>query len=155
MCIDQIADVLKALPTVVIGSVAVYIAWQQWNTNKQKLILDKLDRRMSVYTGVQNLLLLIRDGGNASTEDFTKLNLSVIEAPFLFKPEISIYIDEVRDRASIFFSLKDVCRDNTQIKPADNDHAEIVAERQKEHAWLIAQLQEAKEKFRPYLDVSK
>ena len=146
MSIDQIVDVLKALPTVVIGSVAVYIAWQQWNTNKQKLILDKFDRRMNVYTGVQNLLLLIRDSGNASTEDFTKLNLSVIEATFLFKPEILKYIDEIRQRASLFVGLK-----NEHQKQARYDGDEIL----KERAWLIAQIAVAKEMFRPYLDVSK
>src|SRR5271170_90498 len=42
-------QVLQGLMTPVIALIAVYIAWQQWRTNADKVKLDKFDRRFPIY----------------------------------------------------------------------------------------------------------
>ena len=42
-------EFIVALPTVIIGCIAVYIAYQQWHTNHRKLELDLYDRRLRLY----------------------------------------------------------------------------------------------------------
>src|SRR5262245_66272538 len=49
---EEILKILQGLLTPVIGIVATYIAWQQWKTNRNKLNLDRYDRRMRVYQEV-------------------------------------------------------------------------------------------------------
>ena len=49
---STVASFSKEMLTPIIAVVATYIAWQQWNTNKQKLILDRYDRRLKVYEEV-------------------------------------------------------------------------------------------------------
>jgi hypothetical protein len=53
MFIEQIIRILHALLTPVIAIVAIYIAWQQWQTNVQKLNLARYDRRLRVYEEVK------------------------------------------------------------------------------------------------------
>ena len=95
MCLDQLVELSKALLTPLITVVATYIAWQQWKTNQQKLVLDRYDRRLKVYEEVRKLLSLIVRDAHASYEGLLKFRTAVSEADFLFGPEIPKYIDEI------------------------------------------------------------
>ena len=56
---EQIVEISKALLTPVIAVVATYIAYQQWQTNRQKLNLERYDRRLHVYEEVRKILSII------------------------------------------------------------------------------------------------
>jgi hypothetical protein len=45
-CVRELVDILAALLTPVIAILAVYIAWQQWDTNRNKLKLDLLNSHL-------------------------------------------------------------------------------------------------------------
>ena len=91
---EQVIEISKGLLTPVIAIVATYIAYQQWQTNRKKLNLERYDRRPRVYEEVRKILSIILRDANASTEDLLKFRTSVSEADFLFGPEISEYIDQ-------------------------------------------------------------
>lgn len=95
MTVEQIVDIAKALLTPIIAIIAVYIAWQQWKTNQQKLNLERYDRRLHVYEEIRKILSIILRDAKANTDDLLKFRTSVSEADFLFGPEISEYIDEI------------------------------------------------------------
>ena len=46
----------KEMLTPLIAAIALYIAWQQKKINKQKLDLDKYDRRQKVYDEVTHFI---------------------------------------------------------------------------------------------------
>lgn len=52
---DAVA-LFNAFLTPLIAIVAVYIAWQQWQTNKHKLELELYDRRLRIYEEVRKIL---------------------------------------------------------------------------------------------------
>ena len=91
---EQVIEISKGLLTPVIAIVATYIAYQQWQTNRKKLNLERYDRRPRVYEEVRKILSIILRDANASTEDLLKFRTSVSEADFLFGPESSEYIDQ-------------------------------------------------------------
>ena len=95
---EQVIEISKGLLTPVIAIVATYIAYQQWQTNRKKLNLERYDRRLRVYEEVRKILSIILRDANASTEDLLKFRTSVSEADFLFGPEISEYIDQYYKR---------------------------------------------------------
>lgn len=155
MCLDDIIRISTALLTPVIAVVATYIAWQQWQTNKQKLVLDRYDRRLLVYEEVRKILSIIMRDGKANTEDLLKFRTSVSEADFLFGPEITTYIDEIYKRGLSLWRWREEYRDYTQEKPEGYDHAKVVEEMHKELRWLSEQFEPAKNTFKKYLDISK
>jgi uncharacterized ubiquitin-like protein YukD len=155
MCTEQIIDISKSLLTPLIAIVATYIAWQQWKTNKQKLNLERYDRRLRVYEEVRKILSIIARDAKVSTEDLLKFRTAVSEADFLFGQEITTYIDEIYKRGLNLWLWKQEYRDYTQEKPDGYDHNKVVNEMHKELNWLVDQFKPAKEKFKKYLDISK
>lgn len=155
MCIEQVIEISKGLLTPVIAIVATYVAWQQWQTNRQKLILDRYDRRLRVYEEVRKILSIIFRDAKASYEDLLKFRTAVSEADFLFGPEIPEYIDEIYKRGLQLQSWNDQYRDYMQEKPEGYDHKNVVEGIHSELTWLTEQFLPAKSKFKKYLDVSR
>ena len=152
---EHIIEISKALLTPVIAMVATYIAWQQWQTNRQKLNLERYDRRLHVYEEAIKILSIIIRDAKASTEDLLKFRTSVSEADFLFGPEIPEYIDQIYKRGLKLLCWNEEYRDYTQEKPEGYDHNKVVEEMRKELTWLSEQFEPAKKIFRKYLDISK
>lgn len=156
MCWSILIEYFKGLLTPVIAVVAVYIAWQQWQTNKQKLVLDRYDRRLRVYEEVRKILSIVtRDADVKNLEDLMRFRTSVSEADFLFGSEIPEYLDEIHRRALQLWRWCREYRDYTQEKPEGYDHEKVVTGMHAELTWLTEQFEPAKAKFKKYLDVSK
>lgn len=149
------AEVLKGFLTPLIAVVAVYIAWQQFKTNQQKFVLDRYDRRMSVYEEVRKILSIIMRDARASVDDLLRFRTAVSEADFLFGPEIAEYIDAIYKHGIDLARWTDAYRDNTQSKPEGYDHQQVVSSMHAELDWLTEQFEPAKQLFRKYLDVSR
>jgi len=155
MTVEQMVNIAKALLTPIIAIIAVYIAWQQWKTNQQKLNLERYDRRLRVYEEVRKILSIIVRDAKANTDDLLKFRTSVSEADFLFGPEISEYIDEIYKHGLSLWRWNQEYRDYTQEKPENYDHKKVVDEMHKELTWLTKQFEPAKQEFKKYLDISK
>lgn len=152
---EQIIEISKGLLTPLIAIVATYIAWQQWQTNRQKLNLERYDRRLRVYEQVRKILSIISRDLKPSTDDLLKFRTSVSEADFLFGLEIPEYIDEIYKHGLNLWKRNQQYRDYTQEKSKDCDHKKVVEEMHKECTWLTEQFEPAKELFKKYLDISK
>jgi hypothetical protein len=150
----QIAKISQALLTPLIAVVATYIAWQQWRTNRQKLVLDRYDRRLRIYEQVQRILGLIVRDAKASYDDLLQFRIAVSEADFLFGSEIAGYIDEIYQRGVKLQHWNDQYRDSSQPKPEGYDHQQVVDSMHVELNWFSEQFEPAKRKFKKYLDIS-
>lgn len=150
-----VASFSKEMLTPVIAVVATYIAWQQWKTNKQKLILDRYDRRLKVYEEVVQILSIIIQTSRAKFEDLIKFRRAVSEADFLFEPEIMQYIDEIYKRGIQLEYWNKQYRDSTQPIPEGYDHQKVCDSMHAEFTWFSVQFEPAKQKFKKYLDISK
>jgi len=146
---EQLIEIFKGLLTPVIAIVATYIAWQQWQTNKQKLNFEKYERRLRVYEELRKILSIILRDANVSTDDLLKFRTSVSEADFLFGPEIPEYIDEIYKRGLNLWQWNQQYRE----RPENYDHKRVIEEMHKELTWLTEQFKPAKEKFKKYLNI--
>jgi len=155
MCLEDLTRIAGALLTPLIAVVATYIAWQQWKTNRQKLVMDRYERRLRVYEEVQRILRIVSADLKPSIEDLVKFRTSVSEADFLFGPEITAYIDEIYGRGLSLHRWNQEYRDFTQAPPPGYDHNKVVAEMHKESTWLTEQFKPAEQKFKKYLDISR
>ena len=155
MCMEQLVEILKALLTPLIAIVATYIVWQQWKTNKQKLNLEKYDRRLRFYEEVVKILSIVLRDAKASVDDLLRFRTSVSGADFLFGSEIPEYIDEIYKRGLNLCRWSEEYRDRNDIKPEGYDHQKVVAEKHKELNWLSEQFEPAKKKFAKYLNINE
>lgn len=155
MTLECILEISQALLTPVIAIITTYIAYQQWQTNKQKLILDRYDRRLRVYEEVCKILSIIARDADAGYEDLLKFRTSVSEADFLFGSEVPEYIDEIYKRGLQLHSWNSQSRDGIQRPRAGYDSLKVENGIEAELTWLVEQFEPAKQKFKKYLDISK
>ncbi|OFV99320.1 MAG: hypothetical protein A3F68_06825 [Acidobacteria bacterium RIFCSPLOWO2_12_FULL_54_10] len=155
-------QILQALLTPLIAIITTYIAYQQWNANKLKLKLERYERRLRVYQEVVKFLRLIGRDLDPKVDDFLKFQGAVVEADFLFGPEIRQYIEEIFSRGFRLYKSKKAYDAFTQgSAPSDYDHNRVAREMHSEETWLIEQITAVegqvavREKFKPYLDISK
>lgn len=144
-------EISKALLTPLIAGVAVYIAWQQWQTSRKKLFLDLYDRRLRIYIEVKKILSTIIRDAKIDINELLIFYSSVSEADFLFGPEIPKYINEIYEHAVDLNYWNKEYRDFTQPILEGYDHKKVCDGMHSELMWLNHQLGPAKEKFRKYL----
>jgi hypothetical protein len=155
MYLEQLIRIASALLTPLIAMVATYIAWHQWKTNRQKLVMDRYERRLRVYEEVQRILRITLRDFKPGIEDLLKFQTSVSEADFLFGSEIRDYIDEIYRRGLNLQRCNQEYRDFTQQAPPGYDHKKVCDEMNKESTWFTEQFGPAKEIFKRYLDISR
>lgn len=146
-------QILQGLLTPVIAVIAVYIAWQQWKVNERKLKFDQYERRLRVYQEVLTILTHLH-AGEPDLMMLHSFRAATAEADFLFKPEISSYIDEIATRGWNLYSAHSEYRAFNQIRPPGYDHQKVVDTMQELQSWFSAQQRaDATQKFKKYLDV--
>jgi hypothetical protein len=77
------------------------------------------------------------------------------EADFVFPPEIREYLDEVFDHSNRLHAANKQYKDYTQTSPAGYDHQAIGQSIEQHKLWFCDQPKIAKEKFKPFLDLTK
>jgi len=95
-------DILSALLTPLIAIIAVYIACQQYQTNKRKLDLDLYNKRSEVYKALTDFIASVLSGKISEKEPISLLDKELIkfqkdtsESYFFFGNDILRYLDEV------------------------------------------------------------
>jgi uncharacterized ubiquitin-like protein YukD len=153
--IEQILRMLSYVATPIIAVAAVRIAWEQTKLNRQKLVLDRYDRRLRIYEEIKRLLSIVTRDANIGMEDLLKFRVATSEADFLFGSDVTTYIDQLYKHAVDLAMWASMYRDNSQQHPPDYDHNATVDGKHREFAWITAQYEPSKQLFKKYLDVSK
>jgi len=143
-------QILQGLLTPVIGLIAVYIAYQQWRTNRDRLALDKYDRRMKIFDEVKKLVTIVNCAPEVSIDDLQLFRAATAEADFLFDKDVQAYRDELYRRGLNLWQANQERNDDT----GNHDKGEVVRQCDEEVKWFNDQATGAVEVFRPYLDVS-
>jgi hypothetical protein len=144
----------QGLLTPVIAVTAVYIAYQQLQANAQKLKLDLFDRRFSVFDETRKVLGRMYTSG-VKDEDLLKFLSGVVEARFLFGPEIREYHQEIDRRIQILSFAKRQMNEALEGGASVEERTKLAETEKNEVEWATAQTGILSEKFNKYLDVSK
>lgn len=135
----------QGLLTPLIAGITVYIAWQQWQLNRQKYDFDTYDRKLRIYQRVVEMLRLIMKDPRPEIQDILNFGADTAEADFLFPDEISKYINEIYTHAAKLHAAR------AQIRIDSPSFRDEVTQ---EEEWFLGQYDVAKEKFKKYLDLS-
>ena len=148
-------DVFSSLLTPVIAAMAVYIAYQQWQTNRRKLKLDLYERRLRVYQAVTRFIGKVVKDVSPDFQDFSEFWRNTAEADFLFGSDVRDYIRELATRAANLQRWSNEYRDNRQVRPEGYDHSRVVESKHKEMEWFAVQFREAQQLFAKYLNFAR
>ena len=147
-------DVLSALLTPVIAAITVYIAYQQWQTNRRRLELDLYERRLQVYQAVTRFIGKVVKDLSPDAQDFSEFWRSTAEADFLFGSDVRDYLEELATHAASLRRWSNEYRDNRQVRPEGYDHSRVVEGQHKETQWFAVQFGEAQQLFAKYLNLT-
>ncbi len=148
-------NVFSALLTPVIAVIAVYIAYQQWQTNRRRLELDLYERRLHVYQAVSQFIYKVLTGFSPELQDISDLRRNTFEADFLFGADIRDYVRSLDTHARDLWEWNEMCHNGTRPMPENYNHHDVVEGKNRESKWFIQQPEAAYRIFVKYLNVAR
>lgn len=100
MCLSQtvislLVPIAQVILATVLGGITVYIAWQQWRTNRNQFRLHLFDRRIVVYEAAKELAARIARNGTATRDDLMAFVEKAYGSSFIFDRKIEEYCQEL------------------------------------------------------------
>ncbi|MFK7848529.1 MAG: hypothetical protein AB8G77_24795, partial [Rhodothermales bacterium] len=115
--------------TPLIAGIAIYVAWQQWRTNRQKLKLDLFDKRFAIFQSTRTFLSTVLRDGRVNREDLEKFRMGILDSVFLLDQGTSDYLWGLRSIGSkaIMYNtqLEGVPVGEKRNELVDNEHREV------------------------------
>jgi hypothetical protein len=105
-----------------IGAFAALIAYLQWVTAHQKIVLELFDKRLAAFQEIQAALLPIMRNGAATQEDFFAFARAVERCRFLFGDDVHEYLAELRKK----MSFMSVYTDQTIDQRTEPDRSRLI-----------------------------
>jgi hypothetical protein len=102
-------------------SVTGYIAWQQWQTAKNKFRLDLFDRRFPVFQAAMKLVWIAAEKGDIPEEARREFLIATRGVEFLFDQKLQKYCDKLANEAVILYlayKVKDFPRSDDPVASA-------------------------------------
>lgn len=94
-----------ALLSPIVAVAAGWIAWQQVRINRNKLKLDRFDKRFEVYETTMEFLAAIVFFDSVSEQDMDRFLKVTRGAQFMLSPQVALYLDDIRKKAVSFRRL--------------------------------------------------
>ena len=144
---DIIIKVLQGFLTPIIGVAVVYVAWQQYKTNRKKFRLDLYDRKLKVFEGLTTLLQHIVRQNTATGVQVQQYKMATLEAVFLFNEDIVNYLNEVKSKVHKLQSANKII----DAKLPAEKQTKASSEQSDLLDWFNIQLTKSTDKFREYM----
>ena len=144
-----LVDLLGALLIPVIAVLALWIAWRQLKTDRDRLRLDLFDRRHSVFRGAIAFVFHAIDKGSIALSELWKFDAATADAVFLFDEDIPAYLADLRRRAIRLYTINEEGGDVARLPP-DNADA-LYSELKGLLDWFAQQVDDLPRHFQPYL----
>ncbi|WP_000093324.1 hypothetical protein [Vibrio mimicus] len=148
--------ILSALLVPILTIIGIYVAYQQYVINRQRLNHETYERRLAVYKAVQLHISKTVQMGRTTYQDALKFNSEASEAAFLFDSEISDLISKIYKQSISMASY------NEKLYPSGGgqglpigDKRNEVAEKESELLqWHMDTLSELKSIFHPHMKIT-
>ncbi|ELT50156.1 hypothetical protein ACI50E_00715 [Brucella sp. ZJ1_1] len=87
--------IVAALGPLLIGLYVAYVAWRQWRTARDKIILDIFDKRFAVFMDVRRLASIYLQMTEIPENEASLPNEIVAKGRFLFGEDVNIILNEI------------------------------------------------------------
>ena len=152
-------QILSALLTPLVALLALYIAYQQYKTNQNKLRLDLYDRRLELYSAFSDLYFSVVSSysivcgekfGKPGGKEMSALQQLLHKTRFIFGKDIASYGKTVGKNATRLDHLNLVLRGHQQL-PKGEERTKAAKEASELQKWFTDQYDVSREIFSRYL----
>jgi hypothetical protein len=144
---------LSALLTPINAIMLVYIAYEQYRINKERLKLEDrrfkhelYERRLAVFRGLMEYMAAVERDACVRGPDLANLSRVTAEKEFLFDANLCDWLEELY-RKSVRMWTNATRLDNKQSPPTGLERDRMIEENAKLHEWLREQFAVARNKF--------
>lgn len=155
--ISMVIEILKVLPTAIVGAIAAYIAWRQAEIAKEqreisnaKLRLDLFEKRLAVFHATWDAASRFIQTNTQAHLPASMTNLYP-EASFLFGPEVELYMKELGQKMIRLSIIRRMTEHNNNVVPPDTLKELTVLEK----SIFDAASSGIRATFSPYLDFAR
>jgi hypothetical protein len=135
--------------TGAIGCVTVYIAWQQWQTARNKFRFDLFERRFAVFEAAMKLVWIAVTKGDVPDEARREFLAATKGVEFLFNQKIHDHCDALAKEA---LNVR-IGSEKIASLSIGEDRARSEGARADRITWFNAQLDEIPKLFGPFLRI--
>ena len=146
-------DVLSALLTPLIALIAVYVAYQQYKISRNKLTLDKFDKRYAAYEKLQEYFTVLIREGRVTDDAVATLSQARYKSMFLFDDTIDEHIDALWTKAFEMRRLRGQLF-GPQSLPVGNERNAACDAETELLKWNVAQQESSPKRFRKFLSLA-
>lgn len=150
---NELREWLAALTTPMIAVLGIWIAFQQLRLSRYQFCNDLTEKRLLIFYAMRNLLGAGLKGPYPDIKEVDEFELAIVEAPFLFGPEIISYLEEMGDKYMAIWLISDQQKDKDFEDRRDEQQK--LEKRREYKKWMREQIVQSKKLFKPYLDLSK
>lgn len=146
---QNFTEVLSGYLTPLIALIALYIAYQQFHTNKQRFLFETYEKRLAVFMAVQDYLKFILREGNTELKEILEFDQKTAQALFLFDKSIQKKISEIYKKSIQMRELQSrlYSKDGKKGLPIGEERNKISEENTTLLKWHIKQIEETKKLF--------
>jgi hypothetical protein len=143
---------LSALGTPMIAAVGLWIAYQQYNLQQYRLKHDVSERRYAMLSAAEDLIHAAVTATRTPEDAFTRFRAATVGASFLFRQDITSYLNCLRARYARMLEIEDIRADKGFANCEDQKRqlAELGQHRQA----MRDEKDMIEARFRPYFDLS-
>jgi hypothetical protein len=142
-------DILSALLVPAIAIVGVYIAYQQFRINEQRLRHETYERRLAVYKAVQKYLSEILRDGTTTYQRASEFYSDASEAAFLFDSSVQDKIDKIYEKSIDMVATHERMypSDGSPGLPVGEERSKVAEENSELLKWHLEELKKSKPFF--------
>lgn len=135
--------------TPIIAILALYIAYQQFRTNKQRLLFETYEKRLAIYNAVQDYLNLILRDAKTDLMKLDEFRQKTSQSVFLFDKSVQNKIDEIFKKSLKMRELEEQLYPNGQNNgiPIGDERNKVSHENSLLVKWHIEQVNVTKNCF--------
>lgn len=135
----------------IIAVVGGWIAWQQVRINRNKLKLDRFDKRFAVHEAVVTFAATVAIRSKVDETQFQDFIKQTRGTRFLFDKEMQDYVDLLRKNA---IRVQVIGKSSAVAGISDEDRVKQGDEMSNLIIWFNDQIEVIPEKFAPFLSVN-
>ena len=145
---NEAMDMLSGILPLVLAGGVLYVAWQQWNTNRNRLKLELFDRRYEVFRAAVDIIdHVMREATIRDDEIAERFIRASRYSEFLFDDNVYNYLGELRDKLVRWRVLTR----RLEAMPEGEERIEMVRKERELIEWLIEQIPVIRRKLKPFL----